>query len=82
MLKTFDPTAPTFGADRSAIFRQLRDQHQVFHDEPTDTYFPIWFDDVFEPATEVIGRLLGVPADRLETFRHLIDQLSRSGSTP
>jgi cytochrome P450 len=154
MLKTFDPTAPTFGAERSAIFRQLRDRQPVFYDEPTETYFLSRFDDVFAAATDpatfssvtsdassllpilnhlddprhgelrrlvskaftparvkaleesirqlavdlldkylaggggdlisrfsgpfasaVIGRLIGIPEDRLEAFRHLTDQL-------
>ncbi|HET6735569.1 MAG TPA: cytochrome P450, partial [Mycobacterium sp.] len=154
MLKTFAPTVLTFDAERSAIFRQLRDYQPVFYDEPTETYFLSRFDDVFAAATDpatfssvtsdassllpilnhlddprhgelrrlvskaftparvnaleekirqlavdlldkylaggggdlisgfsgpfastVIGRLIGIPEDRLESFRHLTDQL-------
>ena len=158
MLKTFDPTAPAFGAERSEIFRQLRDHQPVFYDEKSETYFLSRFADVFAAATDpatflsvtreadtllpilnhlddprhgelrrlvskaftpervkalednvgqlvadlldkylaagagdlmsgfsspfastVIGRLIGIPEDRLEMFRSLTDQLMTLG---
>jgi len=154
VLKTYDPTDTRFGAERSEIFRQLRDHQPVFYDEASETYFLSRFDDVFAAATDpatfssvtsdassllpilnhlddprhgelrrlvsraftparvkaledsirqlvkelltkylaagagdlisgfsgpfastVIGRLIGIPEDRLETFRHLTDRL-------
>jgi cytochrome P450 family 130 len=159
MLATFDPTAPAFGAEREAIYRQLRDNQPVFYDAQHETWFLSRFEDVFAAATDpavfssvtsdaeallpilnhlddprhgelrrlisraftparvsaleqsirevadglldkylsagggdlvssfsgpfastVIGRLIGIPADRLEEFRHLTDQLLVLGS--
>ena len=52
MLATFDPTAPSFGAERAEIYRQLRDEQPVFYDQDHETWFLSRFADVFAAATD------------------------------
>jgi cytochrome P450 len=51
VIVTFDPTAESFGAERPAIYRWLRDEHPVFHDGPRDTWLLSRFEDVFDAAS-------------------------------
>jgi cytochrome P450 len=158
MITTFDPTTDTFAAQRTAVYRQLREEHPVFYDAERDTWVLSRYAEVYgaandsvmfssvaseadvllpmlnyldaprhtqlrrmvaraftparvasleEPtrklvdqlldaylkagggdliagfsgplASTVVGRMIGIPEDRLVGFRHLTDELLLSG---
>jgi cytochrome P450 family 130 len=52
MTLVFEPMSPAFESERIDIYRRLRDEKPVFHDEARQTWILSRFEDVYQAATD------------------------------
>jgi cytochrome P450 len=52
MSSIFDPTLDSFAINRESVYRELRDNHPVYHDVERDTWVLSRFDDVRQAAMD------------------------------
>jgi cytochrome P450 len=52
MTLVFEPTSSTFASERVEVYRQLRDEHPVFHDRDHNGWLLSRFEDVYAAAAD------------------------------
>jgi cytochrome P450 len=52
MTLVFDPTSSTFASEQVEVYRQLRDEHPVFHDRNHNGWVLSRFEDVYAAAAD------------------------------